>query len=32
MINAVIAFFALLIASLVRGCRLYGGSSYLDLR
>ena len=32
MINAVIAFFALLVASLVRGCRLYGGSSYLDLR
>ncbi len=32
MINAVLAFFALLLASLVRGCRLYGGSSYLDLR
>lgn len=32
MINAVFAFFALLVASLVRGCRLYGGTSYLDLR
>lgn len=32
MINAVFAFIALVMASLVRGCRLYGGSSYLDLR
>jgi len=32
MINAALAFIALMTANLLRGCRLYGGSSYLDLR